>query len=337
LEDREVPIKQRSILVHRILLILFMVVLVGGAAVLIIRHNEVIDSIRLRGYKAPGNISALASQTTMTPYAKRLLYVNYPAVEGKTAFNKHCPNASREIAVLGCYLGDRRGIYIYDVTDSRLNGIEQVTTAHEMLHQAYDRLSSSEKKRIDKLLEDYYATVTDQSLKDKMAAYKQIEPNDLNNEMHSVFGTEVSNLPAELETYYKQYFTDRQKVLAYFEQSHQAYTQAQQQIAAYDAQLATMKAQIDQSKAALTVNESAIEVERVKLDAYLNANKIAAYNAAVPGFNASIEEYKQQVAAANSLIDQYNQTIEKRNAIAVEQQQLISAENSQSDSEANTK
>ena len=36
--------------------------------------------------------------------------------------------------------------YIYNVNDERLNGLKEVTAAHEMLHAAYERLPESDKK-----------------------------------------------------------------------------------------------------------------------------------------------------------------------------------------------
>src|SRR6185295_11567695 len=100
----------------------------------------------------------------MTPDTRRLFYVYHPVLEDKQAFNSHCTDSEKTI-VLGCYIS-RTGIYLYDVTDSRLNGVEQVTAAHETLHAAYERLSSSERKRVDGLTAQAFAQVTDQRIKD---------------------------------------------------------------------------------------------------------------------------------------------------------------------------
>ncbi len=47
-------------------------------------------------------------------------------------------------AILGCYNPSSRDIYIYNVTNSELDGVKEVTAAHEMLHAAWERLSESE-------------------------------------------------------------------------------------------------------------------------------------------------------------------------------------------------
>ncbi len=296
-------------------------------------RNPLLDWVKLRGYHPSSAISQLADQTTMTKYARRLFYVNKPAVQSKASFNVNCPNSSHEVAVLGCFRGDRLGIYIYNVTDQRLYGIEQVTAAHEMLHQAYTRLSSSERAHINQLLEAYYtAKTTDQDLKDKIAGYQKTEPKDLDNEMHSVFGTEAKNLPPELEAYYRRYFSNREQVVAYHAQYEAAFTQRQDQIAAYNDQLKTLKPQIDANNTKIDQYVQQLTAERTQMNQWRSSGDLERYNAAVPGFNQQVAAYKQLLASNNALIDQYNGIMNQRSAIAVEEEQLLKAQDSHASS-----
>ncbi|HSX35084.1 MAG TPA: hypothetical protein VLF62_05580, partial [Candidatus Saccharimonadales bacterium] len=150
--------------------VLTLALLIGASGWLALNHDLASDWLATRGYSPPSNIQQMADATSMTPYARRLFYVNKPQVDGRDAFNKECSNASDQVSVLGCYTGNRQGIFIYNVTDSRLDGIQQVTAAHEMLHQAYDRLSGAERTTIDGLLNDYAKTVTDPELISKIDA-----------------------------------------------------------------------------------------------------------------------------------------------------------------------
>ena len=171
------------------------------------------DEVRLYHYQPPASITALANETTMTPAAQRIFYVNHPVLDDKADFVNACNTHQEQTIVLGCYHSDQAGIYVLSVTDSRLNGVEQVTAAHEMLHAAYDRLSSSDRANVDQMLQQFYDNgLTDSRVRSTIEAYKQTEPNDLVNEMHSIFGTEVANLPAGLETYYQRYFTNRHRL-----------------------------------------------------------------------------------------------------------------------------
>jgi hypothetical protein len=301
------------------------VLLVAAGAVFWLRHDDILDWAASRGYQPTPVVESLVSETTMTPYARQLFYANRPAIEGKQAFNQHCTDPSEQVAVLGCFTGNRLGIYLYDVTDSRLNGIEQVTAAHEMLHQAYQRLSAQEKTRVNGLLQEYHDLHASQKLKDKIASYKQSEPDQLQNEMHSIFGTEAIDLSAELEEYYKQYFADRQAVLAIHQKYQAEFDLRIVQINDYDARLEALKARIESNKQDIQTREQELRSRRAQLDAYLAANQINQYNAAVPGFNALVGTYRNLVEDTNQMVDEFNTTLSARNALAIQERELENA------------
>lgn len=322
------PVKRH--LARRMFSLLLLLALVGNGVLVWLNQDYIRDWAILRSYEAPDEVAQLAADTQMTEYGRRLFFVNHPDVEGRDAFNLHCKDVQEEGAsVLGCFLGDRRGIYLYDITDTRLNGIKQVTASHEMLHQAYMRLSLQDREHIDELLVAFSKTLTEQRIKDKLALYQKTAPEELNNEMHSIFATEIAELPKELEEYYEQYFTDRQKVIAYFKQYRAAFDQRIAQIATYDEQLAGIRADIESRKKGLEAREAEVKAKRDQLDRYLEQQEIEAYNAAVPPYNALVGVYRQEVAAINSLIGNYNQLIDARNAIAVEERELLKAQDSQ--------
>lgn len=281
-------------------------------------HRDAIgDWVALRSYSPPANIVSLADQTTMTPLAKHYLYINHPLLADRDVFNKHCTNDTEQSVVLGCFTGNRNGIYVYNVTDPELNGVQQITTAHEMLHQAYDRLSARERHRVNQLLEDYYKTsLTDESVKSQIEEYKKSEPDALDNEMHSLFGTEVANLPAELENYYRQYFTDRSKVVGLYTQYQAAFTTRKAQIAEYDAQLASQKPEIEQLQSSLKEQSARIDAMQAELNQKRSAGDVSGYNALVAQYNTAISTYNSGVNRLKSMISDYNAIVEARNAIA---------------------
>src|SRR5436190_8606187 len=114
-----------------------------------LNYQKLYDWSRLRSYQPPPTVATLAVQDTMTEEAKHLFYVNHPELVGDVGtFRQNCTVAEQTI-VLGCYQSGETGIYVYDVKDPRLSGVEQVTAAHEMLHGAYERLSAKEKVQVD--------------------------------------------------------------------------------------------------------------------------------------------------------------------------------------------
>ena len=316
------PQKQKSskLVLLGLIFWLFFVVIV------LVNRQNILDQIKLYGYTAPDSISALATDDTMSTFATKVFYVNHPSIDQKTIFSQNCSSRTEQTIVIGCYHGNQNGIYLLSVTDQRLHGVEEVTAAHEMLHAAYDRLDTKERQKIDLLLNDYYTnTLKDQRIRDEVDAYKTTEPNDITNEMHSIFGTEVGVLPPELEGYYQKYFNDRSKVVAYSSAYAGEFTSRRQQVSADDAQLLVLKNQIEVITNQLTAQEGELQVRRNQMQAERSSGDIQSYNAQVPVYNAAVAAYNAEILSAKRLITEYNTLVEKRNAIALEVSELARA------------
>jgi hypothetical protein len=297
-----------------------------GMGTLYVQRNAVFDWWRLRGYTPSPAIVNLAHDTTMTTEGRTLFYINHPMLDDRVVFSKVCPSGSEQTIVLGCYHPVQRGIYLYDVSDTHLNGVEQVTVAHEMLHAAYDRLSSHERTYVDGLLENYYQhDLHDSTVLTEIAAYKKSEPYAVQNEMHSVFGTEVANLPAPLEQYYKQYFTNRERIVHYTTNYRSAFSSRQAKIKYDDVQLAAIKAQVDLNEKSLDGQLRVIVAMKSQLAAAQASGDINTYNADVPSYNGMVVRYNALVVLTKQRVVQYNKLVIARNAIALEESQLAQA------------
>jgi chaperonin cofactor prefoldin len=181
------------------------------AVLLIANRQQVVDQITVWQYKPSQEISSFAEKSGMSDTGKFYYYASQPSLESTQDFNAKCGRTEASTAILGCYSSQK--IYIYNVTDARLDGIKSVTAAHEMLHAAYERLSGSERDRINKLLESEYQKFKDDAdLTERMAFYERTEPGQQNNELHSVLGAEIADLSPDLEKYFARYFSDRSKV-----------------------------------------------------------------------------------------------------------------------------
>lgn len=290
-----------------------------------IQRDAITDWFRLYGYAPPESISALASANTMTPAGEHLFYINRPEIVAKTGFRDKCSIAEQSI-VLGCYHSNQAGIYILKITgDERLDGVMQVTAAHEMLHAAYDRLSASEKEKVDSWLQSYYHDeLTDQRVKRTIDGYRKSEPNDVVNEMHSIFGSEIENLPPNLEEYYKRYFENRKAVVAFAADYQGEFTKREAQVAAYDQSLSAQKAIIEANTVDISSRASEINQMRIQLDTLRNNGQFQAYNDGVDDYNTSVRSYNALVAKTRNDITAYNNLVATRNAVALETQQLTS-------------
>jgi chromosome segregation ATPase len=176
------------------------------------------------------------------------------------------------------------------------------------------------------LLQDYYNNqLHDQRIIDTINSYRQSEPNDVVNEMHSVFGTEIANLPAPLEQYYTRYFANRAAVTGFANNYQSEFTTREDQIKADKAQLDQMKAAIEAQQQALQAKSQQINADRARLDSLRRSGQIDQYNASVATFNTEVDSYNTSVETLRQQIARYNQLVDDYNAIAKELASLAQA------------
>ncbi len=307
----------------RLVSVLLTCAFIASPILVFMQHQNIYDWWSLRSYVAPASVEKLATDTSMTDKARKIFYVARPSLQEKQSFRSFCASAEKTI-VLGCYK-QGSGIYVYNVTDDRLNGVHEVTAAHEMLHAAYDRLSSSEQTRIDHLTTAFYNGLTDERIKKNVEAYRSRDASVVPNELHSILATEVKVLTPELEAYYKQYFTNRQKVVSYSDQYEAEFSKRSDLVESYDVQLKSIKAEIDAYNESLTRQATVIDAESARLDSLRNSDNIPAYNAGIPNYKRLISNYNSDLSRLKAKISTYNLIIEQRNSVVSEEQELFNA------------
>lgn len=286
------------------------------------QRQQLNDWYVLQTYEPTSQIADLAGATTMTEYGRRLFYLNKPEIMlDKVSFTAKC-NQMEQSIVLGCYIS-RDGIYLYKVTDTRLQGVIEVTAAHEMLHVGYERLSTKERDRINALLLSDYKKLTDKRVIDTIKTYQEKDPNIVLNELHSILPTEVKSLSAELDDYYKKYFIDRSKVTGLSAKYENEFVSREQNIDKYDQDLESKKRQIDSNLNQIDLLASSLSIEKARMDNYRKAGDVVAYNNSVPAYNQMVNQYNALVKTTQVEIDSYNAIVEKRNSLAVDIKSLV--------------
>ena len=196
--------------------IIISLLLIAFAYIFILYRQNIIDQIIVWQYHPSTEISGLIERAGMNDQGKFLFFASQPALypaKDASIFNKDCDRVESTTAILGCYSNFR--IYIYDVTDKQLDGVREVTAAHETLHAVYARMNSDEKTKVDNLIESEYKQLkNNKELADLVAFYNRTEPGQRDNELHSIIGTEIASINPELETHYSKYFSNRQKVVS---------------------------------------------------------------------------------------------------------------------------
>ncbi len=188
-------------------------ILIGLSFFIIANRQRIVDQITVWQFKSTTELTGLVERSGMNDYGKFLYLASQPVLDATQSFNSECDRVENTASILGCYSNNR--IFVYDVSDPQLDGVREVTATHETLHAAYARLDDSIKNRINVLLEaEYKKLENNKDYSDRMAFYARTEPGERDNELHSVIGTEIAIINPELEQYYNQYFSNRQKSVA---------------------------------------------------------------------------------------------------------------------------
>ncbi len=294
--------------------LVFLLIVLATVTFAWIRRQDIYDWARLRNYDPPQQIQQLAFDTTMNNSARKLFYVYHPELNDREEFNNNCRGFGEHTIVLGCYVSNH-GIFLFDIDDDRLEGVEQVTAAHEMLHAAYDRLGETERARVDKLVHDAFAKVTDERIRRSIDNYRSRDASVVPNELHSILATEVRNLPPELENYYKRYFTNRHAVVAYSEKYESVLTKRRNHAASLELQISGLRNEIEQLEKTLAAEKNFLQQLRGSVRTQAD---VQTYNSRVAAYNTNVRLLNSQISRHNDLIEEYKE-------VALEAQELYKA------------
>jgi hypothetical protein len=300
----------------------FSIATVVAVVIIGIRFGQDLEDWRkLLEYQPSTEIAKLATNTTMTDIARRLFYVNQPTIENRKSALNLCKSTEHTV-VLGCYVPSK-GIFLQAVTEPRLQGVMEVTAAHEMLHVAYQRMSLFEQTQIGKQLQAVLSKLDNPRIIKLVQTYSDQDPKSVNNELHSILGTEVQNLSPELEAHYRQYFTDRSTLVALSERYEGVFTALRDKARSLTQQLETRKSALAQLTAQVKQEAETVESERANLQTTIVANPQSDYSFRVSAFNSRVQNYNQLVAQLKEQSEAYNQMVVVHNSLALEEKSLV--------------
>lgn len=299
---------------------------------LFFNRQHVLDQFAVWNYQPSSEIQAITERVNFTDKGEFIFYATKPEVEPQETFNQVCPRQEAGSPILGCYTTEDR-IFIYDLTNDQLDGMEEVTAAHEMLHAIWYRTSKRDQDRLAVELRSAYNKLDNPSLKTRMEYYERTEPGEFINEIHSILGTEIVTLSDALEEYYAQFF-DRTAVLALHQQYSKVYTalntRAEELFAKMETLSATIQARSEAYDVAATrlgadiasfnrraqnnafASQGQFYAERAALiqrSNALDADRVT-INASISTHNTYYKEYQEiatQIEVLNDSIDSYKQ------------------------------
>ncbi len=284
-------------------------------------EQDLRDWSKLLQYEVPPQVAKLATTTTMTDTARRLFYLNEPTIESQKSAQNLCKSTEHTV-VLGCYVPNK-GIFLQEVADPRLQGVMEVTAAHEMLHVAYQRMSLFEQTQLNNQLQAALQQIQNPRISQLVNTYREQEPNSVDNELHSILGTEVRNLSPKLEEHYRKYFTDRNAIVALSERYEGVFTALREKAKQTSKQLITLKSTLERLEARVKSEEANIASERATIQSEIAANSQVDYTSRIASFNAKVQTYKELIARFNEQTAIYNQKISEYKSLALEEKSLV--------------
>lgn len=283
-------------------------------------RQAIIDQFVVWSFTPSAAVSKLADSNDFTSQGLKTFYASRPEIDDRDKFNTSCGTHEEATAVLGCYVGNR--IYIFAVDNSELDGIEEVTAAHEMLHAAYHRLSLSARDNVDALLTAEASKLeANKSFKDRIAVYSKLPKSQFIDELHSVIGTEVADISPALESYYAQYFKDRASIVAMHQSYAGVFTKLQNEANALVAELNQLAVTINQrTKNYNTATEQLsrdIVAFNTRAERQGGFGSQAEFNAARAELVARTTSLEASRNSLNRLIETYRADSEKLSAMEV--------------------
>lgn len=273
------------------------VLLIGGFFFFATAQLRRSDEEVLKTYQPTAEIADIAEKNALADKGKATLYRSDPTFVNIDAYIKYCQTIARGIESLACNapkpgggpFGGRQ-IFLLKIDDPRFTDHKYSAAVHEMLHSAYQRLGSSEKKRLGPLLEQELSKRQDDShLATIIKTVKEKKGSkSIQEELHSKFGVEYSDLSPELEEYYKQYFNDRTKVVEFYRNG------------GFNSRVRRM----DEIRYETETLNSKLVPMRNQLTTYQNAGDVASYNNLVGQFNSMVEQYNAKIAQSQRVYNE---------------------------------
>ena len=196
---------------HLAIFIISSIILICGTAAITLNFSVIRDWLIGLNYRPSSEMARIRDDLKLTSKGALIFNAAMPELMEKAEFNNLCRETESETAILGCYREDH--IYVYNITDSELSGIRELTAAHELLHAVYHRMNPSDKEKLTAAIDQVYQE-NKTLLGEEIDLYKDAQKQE---ELYVRAGTEIKNLPADLESHYHEIFEDQDKIVDYYE------------------------------------------------------------------------------------------------------------------------
>ena len=278
-------------------------------SVALLNQRAVLDIFAGMGYQPSSEMVEIREKLGLTGKGARIFNASRPVLQEKQEFNQNCREIENELAILGCYRDDK--IYVYNIMDEELAGIRELTTAHELLHAVYERMSDEEKSKWQGELANVYQNNQD-ILGEEIGLYDDGERQE---ELYVRVGTEISDLPEELERHYGEIFANQDKIVGYYNNYIGVFREIEEKLESLQTEVNALSSEIE-------VKTHEYETLAESLDREISEFNSCAETAncfsSVAVFEKRWVELVEKQAAFESLYEEINGLIVKHNEMVEE-------------------
>lgn len=279
--------------------------------VLALNYQVIFDFIKGTIYAPSLEMTEVRESLDLNSRGEFLFNASMPVLNNEEDFNENCHSYDEVETILGCYTEQK--IYVYDIKDKELDGIVELTAAHELLHAVYDRMSIRERDELREVLERVYNENLE-VLKDEVSAYDSAEQLE---EMYVRIGTEVKSIPEELESNYARIFNNRKAIVGFYEKYNGVFKKYEEELKNLETRLKEINAELDGKSGEYSNRVNALNNS---IDAFNDcANTIGCFKSDTEFYNKREELLSEKrwveglYNEIESLINQYNNNVEKYN------------------------
>lgn len=305
--------------------ILVLLLAVAGALALV--HRQwLLDWYQGLNYAPTSEMSAIRTALDLTDQGTFLFNALTPSLETADEFNQNCRDDVSETAVLGCYGAGQ--IHVYDVAAPEFAGIREVTTAHELLHGAWERLSAEDRAELQTALA---AVLDDHSdpLASELAVYDEAARTE---EIYVRAGTEIRDLPEALERHYAIFFQDRAKLVDFYDSYVAVFKQTKARADALEQEITSLKSTIEAEVSDFEAAAGEFQTAVTNFNRCANTTNCFTSQSEFQRQRSALLSQQQTLLAQNdhinNLISAYNAKIDEYNQNAARSQELQAMINS---------
>lgn len=291
---------------------LILAVLAAMAVAVVLNRQRIYDFFRGISYKPTAEMVEIREKLNLTDEGVFLFNASRPELNVRDEFNEKCrAGQDFEVAVLGCYMDGN--IYVYDIESEELDGIRELTTAHELLHAAYARMPSAEKEELEPILKKIYAE-NGEILRDDISTY---DDESRMEEIYVRAGTEIKALPDVLEKEYARIFRNQDGVVGYYEKYIAVFREVEAEMDALADEIETLADSIEEKTDGYERRLGQLNADIVSFNSCAEVQGCMKsedeFNTRRAGLVAEQEALEGLYKEINELIEQYNQKIETYN------------------------